>query len=90
MERIQERRPEKISQNGCCIARCVRVEQVPMTGNQLLTTGKIAARFGVHPSTVHRWVQQGLLHPATEAGGYRLFAESEVDRFAAGREAVKS
>lgn len=60
-----------------------------MTAN-LLTTGKIAARFGVHPSTVHRWVEQGLLESVTEAGGYRLFAEAEVDRFAATRAEAQS
>lgn len=52
-----------------------------MTEN-LLTTTQVAAQFGVHPSTVHRWIEQGRLAVAMEAGGYRLITQAEVDRFA--------
>lgn len=63
---------------------------LPMPVDELVTTGQIATRFKVHPSTVHRWIEQGLIAVAHNANGVRLVSGSEVDRFAATRAEAKS
>jgi predicted site-specific integrase-resolvase len=44
--------------------------------------------FGVHRTTVHRWVEAGDLPIALEVNGVRMFSASAVERFAAERETV--
>jgi excisionase family DNA binding protein len=56
----------------------------------LVTPGQIATRFGVHPTTVHRWIEQGLLEVAATTPSTRLITQSEVDRFAATRAEVQA
>ena len=58
---------------------------------EILTTRAVADRFGVAVSTVTRWVTDGHLKPFTKTPGLRgayLFEASEVERFAATREAA--
>ena len=55
---------------------------------ELLPTRDVAARLGVHPRTVHRWVRSGALVPAQVLPGYRgdyLFEEAEIERVLADR-----
>jgi excisionase family DNA binding protein len=52
---------------------------------QLLTTGQIAERLGVHRTTVHHWEKNGRLTAFTVANGVRLFTEAAVDALAAER-----
>ena len=49
--------------------------------SELLTVGQVAARLNVHPNTVRRWTQQGLLS-AYRLGprGDRRFHRSDVER----------
>jgi excisionase family DNA binding protein len=57
-------------------------------GVALLTTAKVATRFGVAPSTVSRWVKTGKLRPAVKLDGQRgsyLFDPAAVDRWAVQR-----
>lgn len=56
--------------------------------NQLLTAGQVAARAGVHRTTVHHWEKDGKLKAAGEANGIRFFDPVEVDRFLAERAAL--
>lgn len=63
---------------------------LPMPTTDLVTPGQIATRFGVHPTTVHRWIEQGLIAVAATTPSTRLIAESEVDRFAATRAEAQS
>jgi hypothetical protein len=50
-----------------------------MTGNQLLTTGQIAAHTGWDRTTVHRKLVELGITPEMTAGRTRLFAPSVVD-----------
>lgn len=46
----------------------------------LLTTSETARRAAVDASTVRRWVEKGLLHPAvTTPGGHYRFDPSDVE-----------
>ncbi len=49
--------------------------------SELLTVGQVAVRLNVHPNTVRRWAQQGLLS-AYRLGprGDRRFHRSDVER----------
>lgn len=56
--------------------------------NQLLTTGQIADKLGVHRSTVHLWEKSGQLKPAQVANGIRLFKSTDVDKLIKARGAA--
>ncbi len=51
-------------------------------GDRLLTTGEVAARFGVDVKSVTRWAKAGLLSCTRTLGGeygHRRFRESHVE-----------
>ena len=49
--------------------------------SDLLTVRQVAARFNVHPNTVRRWDQQGILTSCRIGpGNHRRFYRSEVER----------
>lgn len=52
----------------------------------LITTTEVAALAGVGPTTVKRWVAQGLLHAARTAGRHRRFRRDDVELFLARRQ----
>ncbi len=47
------------------------------------TVADAARRFGLSPESVRDLEQRGLLKAIRTVGGYRLFQESEVERYAA-------
>lgn len=59
----------------------------PDMGTNLLTAGQVAAKAGVHRTTVHHWERGGKLAAATVVNGIRLFAVETVDQFLAERNA---
>lgn len=44
----------------------------------LLTSGEVAALYGVNVKTVNRWADDGKLKPIRTLGGHRRFSEREV------------
>jgi predicted site-specific integrase-resolvase len=48
------------------------------------TADHVAARFGVSLATLYRWRRQGLIQ-GTRVGHYLVFADTEIERFAAER-----
>jgi putative resolvase len=46
----------------------------------LLKTGQVAERLGVHPDTVKRWVRAGKLNVVKTPGGRNLIPEIEVEK----------
>lgn len=46
-----------------------------------LTPKDVARRFAVHPVTVRRWADTGLLRFFTTPAGHRRFTAEEVERF---------
>lgn len=56
-----------------------------MSSNELLTAGQVAARAGVHRTTVHHWEKDGKLAATAVVNGIRLFAVDAVDRLIAER-----
>lgn len=46
---------------------------------QYLTTAEVAARLKVHPRTVLRWIEAGILTPSvTLPGGAKRFTEDDL------------
>lgn len=45
---------------------------------QRLTSGQVAAMFGVNSGTVVRWVRAGKIGTTTTSGGHRRYRLSEV------------
>jgi excisionase family DNA binding protein len=58
-------------------------------GTELLTAGQVAARAGVHRTTVWHWEKDGKLRAAQVVNGMRLFRATEVDRWIAERDAAE-
>jgi MerR family copper efflux transcriptional regulator len=55
----------------------------PAADKPLLQIGEVADRVGLSLRTVRYYEEQGLLTPQTRtAGGFRLYAEEQVDRLA--------
>lgn len=52
-----------------------------MTPDQeLLTSGEVAARFRVGPSTVRRWADTGLIPSLRTPSGQRRYRASDIER----------
>jgi len=49
-------------------------------GETLLSTGEVAAMFGVDPKTVTRWATRGQLVAVRTPGAHRRFRLDEVER----------
>lgn len=45
-----------------------------------LTVSQVAAQFGVHPQTVRRWADEGLIPASRTLGGARRFDAADVAR----------
>jgi excisionase family DNA binding protein len=43
-----------------------------------MTSGEVAALFGIHPKTVTGWAKSGRLSSIRTLGGHRRFREGEV------------
>ena len=62
-------------------------QRLDANGNQvpapeLMTVDQVAGRLNVHPNTVRRWAQQGLLNPyRIGPRGDRRFRPDDVERF---------
>ena len=48
-------------------------------GNELLTTGEVAERMAVTPTTVQRWVKAGKLAAIRTPGGSLRFRAVDID-----------
>jgi MerR family copper efflux transcriptional regulator len=58
-------------------------DAAPDTTSALLQIGEVADRVGLSLRTVRYYEEQGLLTPQSRtAGGFRLYAEEQVDRLA--------
>ena len=49
------------------------------TSPELLTVKQVATQMGLHPNTVRRWDQQGILNAWRLPGGHRRFHRSDVE-----------
>lgn len=49
-------------------------------GDELVTIGEAAARYGLATSTLRWWEKQGLLEPAARRGGQRRYGAAELRR----------
>jgi DNA-binding transcriptional MerR regulator len=45
-----------------------------------LLIGEVARRVGVHPSTLRRWHQRGVIQPRRDLNGKRIFSSTDVAR----------
>lgn len=54
-----------------------------------LSIKEAAARLGVHPATLRRWANQGLIPVALTPGGHRRFDAAEVERFLEQRQRLR-
>ena len=57
--------------------------------SELIGITEAVMRLGVHPATIYRWVDRGLLKAVRDSSGKRIFTAEELDRFAREREAAK-
>lgn len=46
---------------------------------ELLTSGEVAAMFGVDRKTVNRWAEEGKIGSIKTLGGHRRFLRSEIE-----------
>ena len=47
---------------------------------RLLTISQAATRLGVHPNTLRKWADKGLVPTVKLPSGYRRFTTAEVER----------
>jgi putative resolvase len=47
---------------------------------RLLTISQAATRLGVHPNTLRKWADKGLVPAVKLPSGYRRFVPSEIER----------
>ena len=53
--------------------------------SHFLRVGQVAAMLDVHPNTVRRWTEQGLLNASRMGtGGHRRFDRADVERLKGG------
>jgi DNA-binding transcriptional MerR regulator len=45
-----------------------------------LLIGEVARRVGVHPSTLRRWHQRGVIQPRRDVNGMRIFSSEDIAR----------
>ncbi len=50
---------------------------------RLLTISQAAARLGVHPDTLRKWADKGLVPVVKLPSGYRRFEPQEIERVCA-------
>lgn len=55
-----------------------------------LTAGQVARLFGVDPSTVVRWADEGLIPCFTTLKGHRRFRPEDVERLTTARPSTKT
>ena len=48
--------------------------------DELLTSGEVAAMFGVDRKTVNRWAEEGKISSIKTLGGHRRFLRSEIEQ----------
>lgn len=53
-------------------------ERMEREFGKLLFGTEVAEMFGVHPNTVMRWADEGILTDIRTPGGHRRYRESEV------------
>lgn len=51
-----------------------------MPDEMFLTTGEAAERMGVHPDTLRRWANKGIVPVTRLQNGHRLFKPSDITR----------
>ena len=51
------------------------------SSNSWLNLNEAAQRLGVHPTTLRRWADEGMLPVLLTAGGHRRFAAKDLDHF---------
>lgn len=60
----------------------MRVVQIGDRYYRMLTTREVAKRLSTSPTTVRRWVWNGLLRPVRFPGKRLAFHQAELQRFA--------
>jgi len=62
---------------------------VAQKGEGWLTVRQAAKRLGVHPATLRRWANQGMLRAMRTPGGHRRFAAEDIERFQRQRQQLR-
>ena len=54
----------------------------------ILSVTEAAARLGLSPHSIRKYIQKGLIHPIATVGGVHLLTEEECDRYGRERKRV--